>query len=77
MNVSVRMVILSLSIAGLSACASSHPVARAPAAEPLRPGEVRIERNEAYMAEVERAARRRGIDVQWVKPPYTRVAAVD
>jgi hypothetical protein len=77
MNAPVRLVVLSLSVLALSACASSHPVARAPAAEPLRPGEVRIERNHAYMAEIERAARRRGIDVQWVKPPYTRVAAVD
>lgn len=77
MNTSARLVVLSLSVAGLAACASSHPLARAPQAEPLRPGEVRIERDHAYIAHVERVARRRGMDVEWVNPPNRRVAAVD
>ncbi len=77
MNTSARLVVLSLSVLGLAACASSHPVARAPQAEPLRPDEVRIERDQAYIAYVERMARRRGMNVQWVNPPNRRVAAVD
>ena len=67
-----RKLVLSLSIAGLSACATSPPVAQAPLAQP-RPGEVRITGDSAYIAQVERMARRRGIDVQWVHPPTKRV----
>lgn len=67
-----RCMLLSLSIAGLSGCATSSPVVRAPAAEP-RPGEVRITHDSGYIAQVERYARRRGIDVQWVHPPTRRV----
>lgn len=74
MHASTRLVVLSLSVLGLSACATSHPVARAPAAEPPPAGEIRYERDHAYIAYVERLALRRGMQVQWVNPPNRRVA---
>jgi N-acetylglucosamine kinase-like BadF-type ATPase len=74
MNAPLRMAVLSLSILGLAACAGMET--RSTQAQPersLKPGEVRIVRDDAYIAYVERAARRRGIDVQWVHPPSKRV----
>jgi hypothetical protein len=78
MNAIARVVLVSMSVAGLSACAGSHEMVRAAQPErALAPGEVRIEQNSAYIAEVERIARRRGIDVQWVNPPNSRRVAVE
>lgn len=51
--------------------------ADAQAAATLPASRSRIERDAAYMGLVERAARRRGIVVQWVHPPMTRVASAD
>ncbi len=48
-----------------------------PAAGTLPASRSRSERDAAYMAVVERVARRRGIVVQWVHPPLTRVASAD
>lgn len=70
----------------LAGCAASHaPIARTapsiqtPAAipTPADPAEKRAAADAAYMARVEEIARRRGIAVQWVHPPLTRVAVAD
>lgn len=77
MNTPVRLVVLSLSVLALSACASSQPIARAAGSAPGSSNDVRIERDAAYIAHVERMALRRGMDVQWVNPPNRRVAVAD
>lgn len=74
MNAPLHTVVLSLSILGLAACAASPP--RSAHVEPervLRPGEARVEQDDAYIEYVNRVARRRGIQVQWVNPPTRRV----
>lgn len=76
MNAPLRLAVLSLSVLGLAACAATGQ--RSTYTEPervLRPGEVRIEQDDAYVAYVERTARRRGIHVQWVNPPTKRVTS--
>ena len=67
-----RCMLLSISIMGLSACAASAPMARSPAAD-RPPGGVLITRDAEYITQVERHARRRGIEVQWVHPPSKRI----
>lgn len=74
MKAPMRLTLLSLPILALAACASMDEPpesAYAPAAEPtpslLTP-------DEAYMAYVERTARRRGIEVVWVHAPTKRPA---
>lgn len=61
----------------LSACASSGGMASAPAGTAPLQGE-RIVTDAEYVAAVERSARERRVDVQWVNPPtkrYVRMAA--
>jgi hypothetical protein len=69
----VRMAVLSVSMLGLAACASSGGTTsyNAPAKEYAQ---TRLDNDELYMARVEEAARRRGIDLQWVNPPRRIVA---
>ncbi|GAA4868896.1 hypothetical protein [Luteimonas vadosa] len=74
MNASLRIGVLSLSVLGLAACASTDN--RSAYVEPAKvsnPGDVRIVRDEAYIDYVERNARRRGIHLQWVNVPTKRV----
>jgi len=76
MKAPLRIAVLSLSVLGLAACTSSMD--KSAYVEPDRvmdPGEVRIERDAAYIDYVERTARRRGIYVQWVNPPTKRLVA--
>jgi hypothetical protein len=76
MNASLRIGVLSLSVLGLAACASTDN--RSTYVEPARvsnPDEVRIVKDDAYISYVERQARRRGIYVQWVNMPTKRVAS--
>lgn len=76
MKAPLRIIVLSLSVLGLAACASSQEgSAYVEPARVTNPGEVRIERDAEYIAHVEREARRRGIYVQWVNVPTKRVAA--
>lgn len=76
MNASLRLAVLSLSVLGLAACASTQqPTAYVEPAQVVKPQEGRIVRDEAYIAYVERTARRRGIYVQWVNPPNKRVTS--
>ena len=75
MNTCIR---LSLALAvglSLSGCATTSEFASAPAAKPAQPGTKyapRIEDDDAYVAYVERTARRRGITVHWVHKPVKR-----
>jgi hypothetical protein len=72
MNAKLRVLVLSLSAVGLAACASVQekstyvPVQKAPTI---------MDVDEAYVAYVERVARRRGIEVVWVNLPRARVGA--
>lgn len=73
MNAPLRIMVLSLSALGLSACASSQESSAY--AEPARvanPGDVSFEQDASYITIVERAARDRGVVVQWVHPPTKR-----
>lgn len=66
MNASLRMAVLSLSVLGLSACAGME--ARSTyVPEPREPSI--MDPDAAYIAQVERIAQRRGIEVQWVNAP--------
>ncbi len=72
----LRMVVLSASVLCLAACATSGSTAYAPTAKQAYP-ETRLSNDELYMARVEAAARRRGIDLTWVNPPRKIVAKED
>jgi hypothetical protein len=76
MNRFVRMAVLTVSILGLAACASSG--ATTSYNEPAKQyQDTRMDSDEAYMARVEAYARRRGIDLTWVNPPKKIVAKQD
>ena len=65
MNASLRMAVL-VSVVGLAACAgmqSKTPYVPEPQAPSI------MDDDEAYIAYVERVARRRGIEVVWVNTP--------
>ncbi|MFC5570627.1 hypothetical protein ACFPN1_11205 [Lysobacter yangpyeongensis] len=69
----LRMAVLSASVVFLAACASSGGTASyAPEAKTY--AQTRLDTDDAYMARVEAAARRRGIDLTWVNPPRKIVA---
>jgi hypothetical protein len=68
MNVLSRAAVLSLSLAGLAACATTDQTAR------VSPGTRTIVADDAYISAVEQVARRRGIEVVWVNPPTTEEA---
>jgi hypothetical protein len=76
MKVSVRMAVLSVSMLGLAACASSGGATSYNTTE-KQYVETRLDNDTLYMARVEEAARRRGIDLQWVNPPRKIVAKQD
>lgn len=65
MNASLRMAVLSLSVLGLAACAGTE--VRPAYTEPKQPSI--MDDDEAYIAYVERVAKRRGIEVVWVNTP--------
>ncbi|RDZ29158.1 hypothetical protein [Lysobacter silvisoli] len=71
MNASLRLVVLSLSIVGLAACAG-HSTKSTYVPPPREPSI--MDNDEAYIAQVERIARRRGIDVTWVNVPRKPLA---
>lgn len=59
----------------LAACASQTPrTAQAPAEAPrlIDASSPRIVTDSTYVARVEREARRRGLDVEWINPPLRR-----
>lgn len=69
----LRMAVLSVSMLGLAACASSGGTTSYNATDEQYV-ETRLDNDRLYMARVEEAARRRGIDLQWVNPPRKIVA---
>ncbi len=71
MNVKLRIVLLSLPLLGLSACASALAPRSAPAPERSSSNAIAID--EEYVAYVERVARRRGINVTWVHQPRAQL----
>jgi len=73
MNRFVRMAVLTVSMLGLAACASSGGTTSYN--EPAKQYQAtRMDSDDAYMARVEAYARRRGIDLTWVNPPKKIVA---
>jgi hypothetical protein len=70
------MAVLSASILGLAACASTEEktTGYVPAHKVQA---TTLENDEAYMARVEAIARRRGIGLTWVNPPRKIVAKND
>ncbi len=71
MNARLRFALLTLSMTGLAACASTGTTSSAApaAARPM----TQIEQDSAYVAKVEYLARRRGVHLTWVNPPTRRV----
>lgn len=65
MNALSRVAVLSLSVVGLGACATTDQTAR------VSPDTRTIVTDEAYVGAVEQIARRRGLEVMWVNPPTT------
>lgn len=66
--------LLALSLVGLAGCASMDEQSTASSAADT-PSPSLLEQDEAYMAYVERTARRRGIEVVWVHAPTRRPAS--
>jgi hypothetical protein len=60
------MAVLSLSVLGLAACAGTGT--KSTYVEPKAPSI--MDNDDAYVAYVERTARRRGIEVVWVHVPH-------
>lgn len=75
MNRLLQTVLVASATLALSACASSGGMASAPgpAAGPQQ-GE-RILTDGEYVSAVEREARSRGVQVEWVNPPQRRIPA--
>lgn len=64
MNRLSRVLAVSLSVAGLAACASMDEQSAR-----VSPQSATLDRDAAYVGRVEQIARRRGIEVVWVNPP--------
>ncbi len=62
-----------LATAALAGCATQPP--RQTSAPPPRPG--LMVQDTAYIAQVERKALRRGLQVQWINPPTRRTPRAD
>ncbi len=73
MNTSISTAILSLAVAGLAGCAGMQQKAEAAYVAPQRAPSV-MDKDQVYMATVERIARRRGIEVVWVNVPRKPLA---
>ena len=72
MNRLSRVFVVSLSVAGLSACASMDGQSAA-----IAPSSTTIGVDGAYVGRVEQIALRRGIEVTWVNPPTERQLVAD
>lgn len=73
MKPSIRVAVLSVSLLGLAACASSGGATGYDT--PSRQyAQTDVDSDRQYMARVEAAARRRGVEVRWVNPPRKTVA---
>jgi len=76
MNAVLRAAILSLSVLGLAACAGMQQKSGSAFVAPQRAPSI-MDNDELYIAQVERIARRRGIEVVWVNVPRKPVARRD
>ena len=76
MNALLRTAVLSLSVLGLAACAGMHERSDSTYVAPQR-APSSMDSDEVYMAQVERIARLRGIEVIWVNMPRKSVARLD
>ena len=74
MNRVLQAVLIAAGAMALSACASSGGMATVPAAADDRMQGERVITDAEYVAAVERAARDRRVEVQWVNPPTKRYA---
>ena len=74
MNASLRTAVLLLSVLGLAACASVREKSDTTFVPPQRAPSL-LDADEAYMAKVERIARRRGVEVVWVNVPRKNLVA--
>lgn len=76
MNALLRCTAVALSIAGLSACTSTHEVVKSEARpQQAAPAQAQGDYKPVdalYVARVEHAARTRGVEVKWVNPPRKR-----
>jgi len=75
MNAVFRTAISVACVLLLSACASTHEMAARQSPPPEPRQQQTIEDDAAYIAYVERIAKRRGINLTWVNPPKKRVVA--
>lgn len=66
MNAKLRVAMLSLSVVMLSACTTTGGMSRA------APKESPMTDEERYVAQVERLARTRGIEVVWINRPLSK-----
>ncbi len=73
MNALLRTTVISLFVLGLCACAGMRERSDSAYVAPQRSPSI-IADDDAYVAHVERIARRRGIDVVWVHVPRKAVA---
>lgn len=76
MSTYLRASILSLSLVGLAACASTGPKS-ATAYDAPAPASSAMDVDEAYIAKVQQVARRRGVEVVWVNIPLKPAAQTE
>lgn len=70
----VPILVASLLIVALSGCANT--AARSGYAPPVRVRAAPVQPDAAHVAEVDRARRRRGVDVYWVRRPVISTEAL-
>lgn len=76
MSTCLRASILSLSVVGLAACASTGPTSATAYVAPP-PASAAMDVDEAYIARVQQIARRRGVEVVWVNMPRKPAAKTE
>jgi hypothetical protein len=75
MNIKKYALLAMAAALSLPGCKTTGDTAYVPASKPVQAGtrlQPRFEEDAAYIAYVERTARRRGITVQWVHKPVIR-----
>jgi len=78
MKSSLVVLATTLSVLMLSGCAGTEAKSAYVAPQQVgSPNQASIATDDAYVAAVERIARRRGIYLQWVNMPTKRIASVD
>lgn len=70
MNIGIRFCLATLLVSGLGACTTTHETAKS-----SQHASGTIVQDTTYVRQVERIARKRGVDVKWVNPPIRRSVA--